>query len=112
MKFYAFHGILPQERCVGNDFLVNLTLSAALENAVAEDNLEFTINYATVYSIVKKEMNIPSRLLEHAAGRILQSLKIHFPQITEIELSLSKLNPPIEGELHSASVILNETYKV
>jgi dihydroneopterin aldolase len=112
MKFYAFHGVLPQERRVGNDFTVNLTLTATLENAIAEDSLEHTVNYADVYSLVKKEMNIPSRLLEHAAGRILQSLKIHFPQITAIELSLSKLNPPVGGELHSASVVLKETYGV
>jgi dihydroneopterin aldolase len=111
MKFRAFHGVSSQERCVGNDFLVNLTLTAPLEQAVREDNLEATINYATVFSIVKKEMDTPSRLLEHAAGRILQSLKEQFPTITEIELSLSKMNPPVEaGELHSASVVLGETY--
>ncbi|MDR2118100.1 MAG: dihydroneopterin aldolase [Tannerellaceae bacterium] len=111
MKFYAFHGVSPQERCVGNDFLVNLTLTAPLEKAISEDGIHATINYATVYSLVKKEMNTPSKLLEHAAGRILRSLKNHFPSITEIELSLAKLNPPIAGDIHSASVILKETFR-
>ncbi|MDR1937795.1 MAG: dihydroneopterin aldolase, partial [Tannerellaceae bacterium] len=80
------------------------------EEAVSSDDLNATINYASVYYLVKNEMNIPSRLLEHAAGRILHSLKKHFPQITEIELSLSKLNPPITGDIRSAAVILKETY--
>ena len=110
MKFHAFHGVSPQERCVGNDFLVNLTLTAPLEKAVTSDNLDATVNYATVCSLVKKEMNIPSLLIEHVAGRILHALKIHFPCITEIEISLSKLNPPVGCEMHSASVVLVETY--
>jgi dihydroneopterin aldolase len=110
MKFHAFHGVSPQERCVGNDFLVNLTLTAPVGKAVLTDDADDTINYATVCSLVKKEMNIPSRLLEHAAGRILLSLKAHFPSITETEISLSKLNPPTDGEMHSASVVLIETY--
>lgn len=110
MKFYAFHGILPQEKCVGNNFLVNLSVSAPLEEAFRSDDLNDTINYAAIYSLVKKEMNIPSCLIEHVAGRILRSLKNTFPQITETELSLSKLNPPIAGDIHSASIILKEIY--
>jgi dihydroneopterin aldolase len=110
MKFYAFHGILLQEKCVGNNFLVNLSITAPLGEALRSDNLNDTINYATVYSLVKKEMNIPSCLIEHVAGRILCSLKNHFPQIIETELSLSKLNPPISGDIHSATIILKEIY--
>ncbi|MDH6304523.1 dihydroneopterin aldolase [Parabacteroides sp. PF5-5] len=110
MKFYAYHGVLPQETRVGNYFTVSLLLEAPLGNAVQTDDLEDTINYAAVYELVKKEMLIPSKLLEHAAGRILHSLKEHFPQITAIEVSLSKLNPPLGGEVYSASVILREVF--
>ncbi|MDR2389620.1 MAG: dihydroneopterin aldolase [Tannerellaceae bacterium] len=111
MKFHAFHGVLPQERCVGNDFLVTIALTAPVEKAVMNDDIDATINYAAVYPLVKKEMDRPSRLLEHVAGRILFSLKEHFPHITKTEISLSKLNPPIVGEVHSASVVLTETYR-
>ncbi|MDR1555955.1 MAG: dihydroneopterin aldolase [Tannerellaceae bacterium] len=112
MKFYAYHGILPQEKCVGNNFLVNLSVTAPLEAALHTDDLNDTINYATVYSLVKKEMDIPSCLIEHVAGRILRSLKNHFPRITETELSLSKLNPPITGDIHSATIVLREVYTI
>ena len=110
MTFYAYHGVAPQETRVGNTFIVDLILTAPLENAVWSDDLSDTINYATVYETVKAEMAIPSRLLEHAAGRILKALKERFPQITEVELVLSKLNPPFGGDIHSASIIFKESF--
>ena len=110
MTFYAYHGVAPQETRVGNTFIVDLILTAPLENAVWSDDLSDTINYATVYETVKAEMAIPSRLLEHAAGRILKALKERFPQITEVELVLSKLNPPFGGDINSASIILKESF--
>ncbi|MCF2660139.1 dihydroneopterin aldolase [Parabacteroides distasonis] len=106
MKFYAYHGVLEQERRVGNTFVVDLTLTAPLEKAVQSDQLEDTINYAEVYELTKQEMNIPSQLLEHVAGRICRALRHHFPQIEQIEIRVSKLNPPFGGDVHSASVLL------
>ena len=106
MKFYAYHGVLEQERRVGNTFVVDLTLTAPLEKAVQSDQLEDTINYAEVYELTKQEMNIPSQLLEHVAGRICRALRHHFPQIEQIEIRISKLNPPFGGDVHSASVLL------
>ena len=106
MKFYAYHGVLEQERRVGNTFVVDLTLTATLEKAVQSDQLEDTINYAEVYELTKQEMNIPSQLLEHVAGRICRALRHHFPQIEQIEIRVSKLNPPFGGDVHSASVLL------
>ncbi|MDR0431415.1 MAG: dihydroneopterin aldolase [Tannerellaceae bacterium] len=110
LKFYAYHGVLPQERIVGNNFIINIILTAPLEKAIQSDDLGHTINYAVVYNLIKKEMAIPSNLLEHVAGRIIDSLKEAFPGLMEIELSLSKLNPPVGGDIRSASVILKETY--
>ena len=106
MKFYAYHGVLEQERRVGNTFVVDLTLTAPLEKAVQSDQLEDTINYAEVYELTKQEMNIPSQLLEHVAGRICRALRHHFPQIEQIEIRVSKLNPPLGGDLPTASVLM------
>jgi dihydroneopterin aldolase len=110
IRLYAFHGVLPQERKVGNFFTIDLSLEAPLDQSIRDDDLSGTINYATVYELVKEEMDIPSNLLEHVAGRILYALKKKFPQITAIQISLSKLHPPLGGSVHSASVILQETY--
>lgn len=110
MHFYAYHGVTPQERTVGNHFSVTLRLTAPLEQAVANDNLADTINYASVYETVHTEMTRPSHLIEHAAGRILHALKTRFPQLTTIEIKLSKLNPPFGGDLQAASIVLQEKY--
>ena len=74
MNFYAFHGVAPQERTVGNTFIVDLLLTADVEAATVSDNLDDTINYAEVYAVVKQEMDRPSLLLEAVSGRIVAAL--------------------------------------
>ncbi|MDD2437722.1 MAG: dihydroneopterin aldolase [Massilibacteroides sp.] len=110
IRLKAYHGVFEQERKLGNLYSLDVFLGAPLEKAVLSDDLNDTVNYADVYAIVKAEMDIPSDLLEHVAGRILVALKKNFPQLTSIELKISKLNPPIKGEIGSASVILRQTY--
>ncbi|MDL2282143.1 dihydroneopterin aldolase [Parabacteroides sp. OttesenSCG-928-G06] len=110
MKFYAYHGVMEQERRVGNHFLVDLLVTVPIQKATESDDLSDTINYAELFDVVKKEMAIPSNLLEHVAGRILTSLKTRFPAIESIELKLSKLTPPFGGDVYSAAVILKENF--
>jgi len=107
MKFYAFHGVMEQEQKVGNTYIIDLKLYADLSKASETDNLEDTINYAEIYNIVKTEMEIPSKLLEHVAGRILQKIKKDFPVIGKVEICLAKERPPIVGgEVESAAVVM------
>jgi len=106
--FYAHHGVYEQETCVGNVYIVNLKIKLDLQKAAVTDNLEDTVSYADVYETVKREMEIPSRLLEHVAKRIILSIKSQFPQIKQVEIKLSKRNPPIGGQMDYASVILIE----
>lgn len=110
MKFYAYHGVAPQETRVGNTFLVDLELTAPLEKAVESDCLEDTINYAEVYALVKQEMAIPSKLLEHVGGRILRAVKTRFPRLTAIKIKVTKPNPPFGGDVQSAAVRLEENW--
>ena len=105
--FFAYHGVMPQEKIVGNQFEVNLRVRTDFSEALQEDLLDNTISYADMYEVVKHEMMIPSDLIEHVAGRILQALTTHWPQIEAVELKVSKLNPPIIGDVAKASVILN-----
>jgi dihydroneopterin aldolase len=106
MIFHAYHGVMEQERKVGNTFVVDLKLQLDLSEAIQSDNLEDTVNYAAIFELVKKEMAIPSNLLEHIAGRIIKKIKQNFPQITAIEIRLAKINPPVGGEIEAAAVIL------
>lgn len=106
MKFYAFHGVGEQEQKVGNTYVIDLKLYADLSKASETDNLEDTINYAEIYNLVKTEMEIPSKLLEHVAGRILQKIKKDFPLIEKVEIYLAKERPPMGGEVESAAVVM------
>jgi len=104
IRFHAFHGVMPQERRVGGDFLVNLRVGYPLEQAVQSDEVGDTLNYATLYEVVKTEMMQPSNLLEHVAGRIAEAIVERFPQVTSIDLALTKQNPPMGADCDGAGV--------
>ena len=106
--FYAYHGVLEQETKVGNNYVVNITMTADLLKACESDNVDDTISYALVYDLIKMEMETPSKLLEHAAMRIYKTIRDSFPQITNLEVRLAKKNPPICGEVKSAEIIISE----
>ncbi len=104
VRFHAFHGVMPQEKAVGADFLVSLRVGYAIEGAMASDNVADTVSYADMFEIVKKEMAIPSNLLEHVAGRIIKQLNSTFTAITSIDLSITKVNPPMGADCKGAGV--------
>ena len=97
LEFFARHGVLPEERLLGNTFTVDLTLEADISHAIATDELCGTINYAEAYEVVKCEMDTPSLLLEHVCGRICNALLQRFPTLQRVTVRVAKHNPPIEG---------------
>jgi dihydroneopterin aldolase len=106
MIFHAHHGVMEQERKVGNTFTVDLELYVDLTCAMQSDQLEDTINYAVIYDVVKEEMQIPSQLLEHVAGRIINHIKEKFPLINTVKIRLAKLNPPVSGDIKETAIVL------
>jgi len=106
MLFHARHGVLEQEKKIGNTVTVSLKLYLDLSAAGQSDRLEDTLNYAEVFEIVKKEMAVPSNLLEHVANRIIQAIRQVFPQIVKIRIRLAKLRPPVCGEMEEAAVVM------
>lgn len=106
MRFYAYHGVMEQEQKVGNTFVVNLELEFNQYISLKQDELEQTINYAEVYTLVKREMDKPSQLLEHVVGRIASALFRAFTLIEGLNIKLSKQKPPFSADIRSASVRL------
>lgn len=104
VRFHAFHGVLPQEGIVGNDYLVNLMLDYDFSSAMQTDELQGTLNYAEVYQKVREEMAVSSKLLEHVAGRIAHRLFSDFPEIQKLQLSITKVNPPMGADSDGAGV--------
>lgn len=95
---------MPQERKVGADFLVSLRVGYPLADAMQSDEVTDTLDYAKLYEVVRREMEIPSKLLEHVVGRIAKAIAETFPQVTSIDLSLTKQNPPMGADCTGASV--------
>ena len=81
LRFYSYHGAEPQEAVVGAWYTVDLIMKVQVTKAIENDTLADTVNYALVTEIVKKEMAVRSKLLEHVAGRILSSLFENFGAI-------------------------------
>jgi dihydroneopterin aldolase len=104
MRFYAYHGVMEQERRVGGEYGVSLVVEADLTQAIATDDVADTVNYAELYELVKREMAVPSKLLEHVAGRIGQSAMDKFDRITALTIRVTKLNPPMGADCNGASV--------
>lgn len=103
---YAYHGVAPQENIIGNEYIINLKLKVNISRAMQTDDVVDTVNYAEIHEAVKAEMAIPSKLLEHVSGRIVDKLFERFPDIEEIELRLSKRNPPMGADIDAAGVEL------
>ena len=108
MRFYAHHGATDQEQIAGNTYRVDLKLFLDLSKAIESDNLEDTLNYADIFNLVKEEMTTPSRLIEHITEKIIRKIKERYPQVSKIKIRLAKINPPVEGEMKEAAIIICE----
>lgn len=106
-RFHAFHGVMPQERQVGGDFLVSVKAEIDVTQAVLHDMVEVTLDYAELYHVVKFEMEHPSMLLEHVAGRIGEAVFDTFPQVCAVDIRLTKVNPPMGADCQGAGVELH-----
>lgn len=104
VRFHAYHGVLEQERRVGNDYAINVVAECDFTHAMLTDELEDTVNYAEIYRVVKEEMAIPSKLLEHVAGRIGERLFNEFPSLQSLDISIMKVNPPFGADCEGAGV--------
>lgn len=100
MKFRAYHGCLESERSLGNDFVVDLHFEYDATAAAQSDDIADAQDYSLVYDIVKREMDRPSNLLENVAYRIKSSVQKSFPGISSLKVEVSKLNPPVDGEVY------------
>jgi len=104
IRLYAFHGVLEQERRVGGWFTVSVRVQYDFSRAIETDNVNDTLNYADVLQVVKREMEQPSQLLEHVAGRIARAVINEFPGVEAVKVTLVKQNPPMGANCDGAGV--------
>lgn len=106
VRLYAYHGVMEQERRVGAWFVVSVAVGYDISQAMETDEVTHTLSYADLLDVLKREMAVPSNLLEHVCGRIVSAIRTTFPQVYSIELKLTKLNPPMGADCDGAGVEL------
>ncbi len=106
LVFWAHHGCFEEERIIGNRFVVQFSAEYDMKAAACSDQLEDAVNYQVLYDLIREQMAQPSNLLECVALRILEAIRQRFPQLHQLTVAISKINPPLGGEVGASQVTL------
>lgn len=110
MQFYGYHGVNPEERVLGQRYVVDLTVDLDLSRAGASDKLEDTVSYSHIYRSVRAVIEgEPRNLLESVAEAIAKRVLTEFP-VDAVLVTVKKPNPPVRGSaIESAAVRIHRT---
>lgn len=108
IRTFSYHGCLVEESKIGSDYTVDLDIKTDLRKSSVSDRLEDTVDYVLLNRIVVEEMAIRSNLLEHVAQRIISRVFGEIPEVSRIHLSVSKINPPIGGDVEAVTIEMEE----
>jgi dihydroneopterin aldolase len=108
IRTYSYHGCLIEEGKIGSDYSVDLEVKTDLTKSSLSDNLKDTVDYVLLNRIVVEEMAVRSNLLEHVANRIIKRIFDEVVAISRIKLAVSKLNPPIGGDVEAVTIEMEE----
>lgn len=106
IRVYAFHGCMEEEKKIGSDYIINLEVETDMINPAKTDDIVDAVDYVSLNKIVKEEMSVSSKLLEHVAQRIIDRVLKQFSEVESIEVSVAKQNPPIGGDVGEVCVRL------
>jgi dihydroneopterin aldolase len=108
IRTFSFHGCLEEEGRIGSDYRVDLEIKTDLRKSSVTDDLKDTVDYVLLNKIVEEEMAIRSKLLEHVSHRIITRIFGEIPSVSRILLGVSKLNPPIGGDVEAVTIEMEE----
>lgn len=104
VRLYAFHGVMEQERTIGAYFIIDAEVTTDFSAAMATDELSGTISYADIFETIKREMSVPSKLIEHVGGRIANAIIDGFANVSAVRLKILKENPPMGADCRGAGI--------
>ncbi|MFV8364485.1 dihydroneopterin aldolase [Flavobacterium sp. ZT3P35] len=108
IRTFSYHGCLIEEGKIGSDYTINLEVKTDLRKSSISDDLKDTVDYVLLNRIVVEEMAIRSDLLEHVAHRIITRIFEEIPEVSRIIVAVSKLNPPIGGDVEAVTIEMEE----
>lgn len=104
IRLYAYHGCMDEEEKIGSDYVVNIVVNTDLSLSSQTDALKDTVDYVALHTIVKEEMEIRAKLLEHVAQRIIKRILSQFSSVSKASVKVAKKNPPIGGNVEEVAV--------
>jgi 7,8-dihydroneopterin aldolase/epimerase/oxygenase len=111
IRVFAYHGCLKEETKIGSDYRVDLEVKAGLKTSAKTDKLSDTVDYVFLNRIIKEEMAKPSYLLETVAKRILNRIFSEDAMVKKATVLVSKLNPPIGGDVEKVTIKMTDKRK-
>lgn len=111
VKLYAYHGCMEEESRIGSDYEVELVIWADLKKSAQTDHLKDTVDYVLLNRVVAEEMAVRAKLLEVVAQRIIDRIFKDEPRVKKAQVKVTKMAPPINGDVERVSVILKEKRK-
>ncbi|XOD67998.1 MAG: dihydroneopterin aldolase [Flavobacteriales bacterium Tduv] len=107
VNLFGFHGCMEEEAKVGTSFSVDLEVETELSKAAMTDELSDAVDYVHLHRIVKEEVAIRSKLIEHVAQRIIRRIKKELTAVHRVKVKVCKLSPPLEGDVEKVCVVMN-----
>lgn len=111
IRIFSYHGCLKEETKIGSDYRVDLEVEANLQTSAKTDKLSDTVDYVFLNRIIKEEMAIASHLLETVAKRILNRIFNEDKLVKKATVWVSKLNPPIGGDVARVTIKMTKKRK-
>lgn len=104
--FYAHHGVMQEEHRIGGRYEVDVAVELDFEAAAREDDLSQTVNYEQVYDFVRKLVTQNNfYLIEKLAYLIAHKVAEAYPDVSAIEVTVRKPNPPVGGPCDRAEAV-------
>ena len=111
IRVFAHHGCLTEETKIGSDYRVDLEVKGNLRPSAITDKLSDTIDYVFLNKVIREEMAKPSHLLETVAKRILSRIFNEDNLVKKATVYVSKLNPPIGGDVEMVTIQMTQKRK-
>ncbi|MSY41573.1 MAG: dihydroneopterin aldolase [Actinobacteria bacterium] len=95
IRGHGHHGVFPQERRDGQEFIVDINVHLASSNAAKSDALADTVNYAVVADMVHERIiGEPVDLIETLAENIAAAV-LSLSGVSRVEVTVHKPQAPI-----------------
>ena len=111
VRTYSFHGCMDEEEKIGAEFRTDIKVKTDMTQAAETDNLQYGLDYTRLNEIVMAEMKVRAKLMETVALRIIKQIFNEFSIAEKVEVKVTKLNPPVGGNIEAVSVVLKKKRK-